>query len=432
MIPPPQPGPKIFEKTDHFRCSHIAGAPKGLVLKVSYRGDQYMIDEASDAALDLTSADVQKRVDRELNRLAVTQVEDDVIYQKVKRQEDLKQWKIDNKQFFHGGERTMKWKGDFIDTPGTMYERDWVHDSPHPTTKQSWSDVLRERGLFSPDRANEGAIIRSKRVPQPTDHPGMYAKRTTKTENLGQLRELYQQYDGTTANWAPRWVGGVVPGRSATPLVARGVVSQLAGQDQLNLTSELMSQNRMCITPLGTLRHTHPAVVPAAQHKGHSLGRRQHRGVQPPSRAVSRAGPPSRAVSRAGPPSRAVSRAGPPSASRCKSPERAQLQQRMATLMRDKQRGLPVQKQQMEQLIGELAEQAHMDRRSNTPKLSGIRGVPSAAAPYESCRLDAIGRHFGVPGVSVAWNHGGRTRKDESFRKTRTNTLHETISPSPI
>ena len=55
----------------------------------------------------------------------------------------------------------------------------------------------------------------------------MYAKRTTKTENLGQLRELYQQYDGTTANWAPRWVGGVVPGRSATPLVARGVVSQV-------------------------------------------------------------------------------------------------------------------------------------------------------------------------------------------------------------
>ena len=37
------------------------------------------------------------QVDRELNRLAITQVEDDVIYQKVKRQEDLKQWKIDNK-----------------------------------------------------------------------------------------------------------------------------------------------------------------------------------------------------------------------------------------------------------------------------------------------------------------------------------------------
>jgi len=347
-----------------------------------------------------------------LNRLAVTQVEDDVIYQKVKRQDDLKKWKVDNKQFFHGGERTMKWNGDFIDTPGTMYERDWVHDSPHPTTKQSWSDVLRERGMFSPDRANEGAMDRSKRVPQPTNHPGMYAKRTSKTENLGQLRELYQQYDGTTANWAPRWVGGVPPGRSATPLVARGVVSQLAGQDHLNLTSEQLSQNRMCITPLGTLRHTHPAVVPAAHHKGHSLGRRQHRGVQPPSRAASRA--------------------GPPSTSRCKSPERAQLEQRMATLMRDKQRGLPVQKQQMEQLISELAEQAHMDRRSNTPKLSGIRGVPSAVEPYESCRLDAIGRHFGVPGVSVAWNHGGRTRKDESFRKTRTNTLHETISPSPI
>ena len=62
MIPPPQPKPKIFEKTDPFRCSHIAGAPKGLVLKVSFRGDQYMIDEASDAALDLAGADVQKRV----------------------------------------------------------------------------------------------------------------------------------------------------------------------------------------------------------------------------------------------------------------------------------------------------------------------------------------------------------------------------------
>ena len=189
---------------------------------------------------------------------------------------------------------------------------------------------------------------------------------------------------------------------------------QLTGQDNLNLTKQSIAQQRRCVTPLGTLRPTTSMGAtqsPGFTNKGRSLGRDNR------ARRSS------------------LASCSPKIDARSKSPERSRLEGTLSQLMKGKKTGESVSRSDLVAAVGKLAQQARLDKQTARSITPGGRGVgrPSthqssrSSAKIET-RMDSVGRHFGA----IGFGSTNRTRKDESFRKTRYNAEFEMICDSPI
>jgi len=345
---------------------------KGLSLGVRYDGGAFALDPVSLEALKKLAPEVQRKVTRDLTQGARRAFEGEEAAKRaiILAEEERLRIEESKKIPMYGGERMVKWHGEWLAMPGTTYPREWINHEADPISKESWLDFLTQQGAYPRKRHS----LRNS--------PAFPAGPATLYADIGKVREIYDQYQDTTRGWGPRWSGLKQP-----PPPGR-YVSQVAQQDMLSLG--LQGRQRMCCTPLGTLRVA--------------------------SRQSSRAS--SRQSSNTTPRFKRTQHNTMPLAVRSKSPVRIQLESQVSNLMHKKRMGTPVSRPELTHVLGQLAQEAHREKYAHpvSSRVFESRKTPPPLSPA-SCRY-----------------FGGRHDHDttKNFRKTTLGSRMEMIAPALI